>query len=479
MVVPSDQFAEQEELDHGVLIVGWDDTKLQGDGQPGSSDHIGAWRVKNSYGNGWGDSGHFWIGYGGAGIGSAVSKYPLDAIKDNDPVLEYRLANDGGWAGETAQIGPYVINRFEGPRDGTLVVESLDIAAGMGGVRCMIKVYEDFDTGIANGPMGLVIKETSITCPLVGLYNVPLPGDPIELASGDQIFVQMEWVRADTGFRAETVAVAPPYLSITGSTLVTEDQKEMWDVTKIGGYLFAGGSDGYLIDVANPDAPSLRTLLEREGDVIRNVVPISDRLVLCQTGSTGQAGDVVTNSLPFVIYDFYSVGSWREVALPIAFDQSLDHPDLPAAYGDQSRATFDSIAFASRGNELFMLANRLQARYSAADYRWRYWGDLGLFQWNLSDPYNPTLVDEQVYRQDAAVVSIAPAQTTQWPTDPDLSGDLGFGFDLDTSFNDPAGDLFGFGYRIDLAGDGAATFVQAVDPQGTGPLPQDGGQGLG
>lgn len=45
---------------HAVVLVGWDDTL-------GAS---GAWRLKNSWGNGWGESGMMWIEYGCSNVGS-------------------------------------------------------------------------------------------------------------------------------------------------------------------------------------------------------------------------------------------------------------------------------------------------------------------------------------------------------------------------------------------------------------------------
>jgi len=54
-------------VNHGVILVGWDDSL-------GTS---GAWRLKNSWGSGWGESGYMWIGYGVSrvGYGSAYVNY--------------------------------------------------------------------------------------------------------------------------------------------------------------------------------------------------------------------------------------------------------------------------------------------------------------------------------------------------------------------------------------------------------------------
>jgi hypothetical protein len=51
------------EVNHGVVIVGWDDSKCSG---------TGAWHVKNSWGTGWGEAGYFWAKYGTCRIGEGA-----------------------------------------------------------------------------------------------------------------------------------------------------------------------------------------------------------------------------------------------------------------------------------------------------------------------------------------------------------------------------------------------------------------------
>jgi C1A family cysteine protease len=50
-------------INHGVLIVGWDDSMCGGDG---------AWHIKNSWGTYWGEGGYAWMKYGTADIGYAA-----------------------------------------------------------------------------------------------------------------------------------------------------------------------------------------------------------------------------------------------------------------------------------------------------------------------------------------------------------------------------------------------------------------------
>ena len=63
-------------INHGVTLVGWDDAK-------------GAWRIKNSWGPGWGESGYMWITYGSNSIGYAASwtQAEVAAVCEDGPSL--------------------------------------------------------------------------------------------------------------------------------------------------------------------------------------------------------------------------------------------------------------------------------------------------------------------------------------------------------------------------------------------------------
>lgn len=50
-------------VNHAIILVGWDDSRCSG----------GAWRLKNSWGTGWGESGFMWIKYGVSRVGYAAN----------------------------------------------------------------------------------------------------------------------------------------------------------------------------------------------------------------------------------------------------------------------------------------------------------------------------------------------------------------------------------------------------------------------
>jgi hypothetical protein len=117
-------------LNHLMVIAGWDDDACGGEG---------AWLVKNSWGDGWGEYGYVWIKYGTCKVGTHCQQVPYYAAED----LEFAAAEvvDGA-RGDSGAGGD---NGSRGDGDGRLDPgETADLS-----ITIKNAILADLRTGIA------------------------------------------------------------------------------------------------------------------------------------------------------------------------------------------------------------------------------------------------------------------------------------------------------------------------------------------
>ncbi|MBN2185552.1 MAG: T9SS type A sorting domain-containing protein [Candidatus Krumholzibacteriota bacterium] len=129
-------------INHGVVIIGWDDAMCDGEG---------AWLIKNSWGPSWGLDGFFWIKYGACKVGYATQLLyynPGDQITYERSVIEDPTGDNDGKVdpGESISMPVDLFNDIISPaRTGISAVLSstgdlVDITQGS-------STYPDMDPG--------------------------------------------------------------------------------------------------------------------------------------------------------------------------------------------------------------------------------------------------------------------------------------------------------------------------------------------
>jgi len=114
-----------DEINHAILVVGWDDNMCNGEG---------AWRCKNSWGSWWGENGFFWIKYDDCNFGQQGALIEIDTsfVITTDNTLppadvcwdyDFQLEAEGG-------LPPYRWSVIDGSLPGGLTLDSTGLIHG-------------------------------------------------------------------------------------------------------------------------------------------------------------------------------------------------------------------------------------------------------------------------------------------------------------------------------------------------------------
>ena len=178
------------EVDHGVLIAGWDDNYSKDNFKTKPANN-GAWLIKNSWGEKWyngtenvGDDGYFWMSYeqclydGSAFItedaNSDMKVYYYDAL---------------GWTGTAT--GAMSANVFKCERDGEYLTEVAFFTPD-NNLTYEVKVYTGMVAMPSSNPIsGSAVSQASGTIPFAGYHTVALD-TPVALTEGQYFSVVLK-----------------------------------------------------------------------------------------------------------------------------------------------------------------------------------------------------------------------------------------------------------------------------------------------
>ncbi len=190
---------------HAIAIIGWDDTKQT------QADDPGAWLCKNSWGDGWGINGYFWISYYDKHCGQhpemgAVSYQDVERIENT-----YFYYHDyHGWRDTLPEIQE-AVNVFTVENEGSINAVSFYTAADT--VDFTVVIYDDFEDGLLENELA----RESGTIDFTGYHTIDL-SSPVNLPVGDQFYIYLNLSHG--GQPIDRTSEIPVLLGLRGDTIV-------------------------------------------------------------------------------------------------------------------------------------------------------------------------------------------------------------------------------------------------------------------
>jgi len=210
-----------ETPNHGVLIVGWDETRSHPGGR-------GAWIVKNSWGTDWGDRGFFYIAYGSANIGWSANLPNL--WQDYDATGGVMRYDDAGWNsavgwGNTTDWG---LSKFFATRSTWLTRVEFWTTDATTDVDVFL--YNRFD-GTSVG--GLLWSRENLSYHEAGYHGVNVD-PPVRVKAGDELVAVVKFTNLSYIYPVAIDGRGPSqrgrtYHSATGGDGSWSDVGDRWD----------------------------------------------------------------------------------------------------------------------------------------------------------------------------------------------------------------------------------------------------------
>ena len=210
--------------DHAVAIVGWDDDYPSANFANGKQPkENGAWIVRNSWGENWGDGGYCYVSYEEGTLCDGVA-YDSEAARAGENVYQYDPLGCIIWYayGDAASLGNvlYFANIFTARS--TDRINSVAFFVPSDNVKYEIKVYTDCG---ADSPVSGTLAATQTADSLVPGYNTVALDSPVDIAEGTRFSVVVRAEPPEGGYKL----LAPVECAMAGySDGATANPGEGW-----------------------------------------------------------------------------------------------------------------------------------------------------------------------------------------------------------------------------------------------------------
>ena len=177
---------------HGITIVGWDDSYSRDNFGTEKPETDGAWYCKNSWGDQWGEGGYFWISYEDVPLQSGVGFFYDYGAADN---YDHNYQYDGGAWGNYYMNCKYEANIYKA--QGYEQLKAVGFYTRNVQYNCTIYIYRNCEEG--NPVSGELVAEKTADQLYAGFHTVELD-EGIVLNQGDRFSVVICQTTAEGGY---------------------------------------------------------------------------------------------------------------------------------------------------------------------------------------------------------------------------------------------------------------------------------------
>lgn len=177
---------------HGITIVGWDDSYSRDNFGTEKPETDGAWYCKNSWGDQWGEGGYFWISYEDVPLQSGVGFFYDYGAADN---YDHNYQYDGGAWGNYYMNCKYEANIYKA--QGYEQLRAVGFYTRNVQYNCTIYIYRNCEEG--NPVSGELVAEKTADQLYAGFHTVELD-EGIVLNQGDSFSVVICQTTAEDGY---------------------------------------------------------------------------------------------------------------------------------------------------------------------------------------------------------------------------------------------------------------------------------------